>query len=663
MAEASRVNIDFEAHLLEATARSVERRRGHFSFLTWPFFLAQMAAADQFFGDALRPALAVDEAAKTARSGFPEDSAEPLLPEQHRRLSSDEDVMAATRDVARTDPKAQHELAEPGSAVLAKQEEKGTRGDDQTSDSSGVAANAGGAAATADAAGDDTRSTAPVISFTVDMDGTGQGSGSPISLALSPQDVSTDVTSMLLGIVPRVTGNALGSIASTLDSTSFLVSTTTDVVAGLAGSAVGVVETIVNDAGSMLGGATNAVVGLTDGVLESIAPILEGAGSTLSTGTAAASELADGVLDSAGSLAATAGSVLTFLTEMAAQSTGGLVNAVNNVADGAGSLLGATSDVAGGIESVVMLTDNVLDSIDPTLEAAGSALSAGTGAVAGLAIGLIDTAGSLGDVTGSVLASVTETAADASRDLIHTAEGSADDAAGSLLGAASQMVSDAGGALPCTIEPLLQSADPVLARATDTIDDLTATATDSITSVLQGVGIDSALADVVTELAGDAIGLVAGTASDATSEAKPDEPAGQLQAVASSAKALMENTLVEEGGALSLGHGLASGGVLAFDEIPPLDQVEHDLPGSTGYSQHRVAISTGAADASNHANSGSGDGGPAHGQAGDNSVQQMTDKHEIADGHDGAADTAATSLVSHAISIVDDIGLRSDNLL
>jgi hypothetical protein len=56
------------AALFEATAGPHERPRGFFSFLTWPFALAQLFAVEEFLGGTSRSAHAEEEQGKSTRS-------------------------------------------------------------------------------------------------------------------------------------------------------------------------------------------------------------------------------------------------------------------------------------------------------------------------------------------------------------------------------------------------------------------------------------------------------------------------------------------------------------------------------------------------------------------------------------------------------------------
>ena len=55
---------------LDGAARLAEKQRGVFSFLTWPFVLAQALAAQEVLADASRPTFVSDEEAKAAKSNF-----------------------------------------------------------------------------------------------------------------------------------------------------------------------------------------------------------------------------------------------------------------------------------------------------------------------------------------------------------------------------------------------------------------------------------------------------------------------------------------------------------------------------------------------------------------------------------------------------------------
>ena len=86
----------------DEVVKGPERQRGSWSFLTWSFFLAQMVAAEQFFGSSARAAqnddasttrpngqseIPLEEAAAGARWGFSVENGESEAIEQQTQLN------------------------------------------------------------------------------------------------------------------------------------------------------------------------------------------------------------------------------------------------------------------------------------------------------------------------------------------------------------------------------------------------------------------------------------------------------------------------------------------------------------------------------------------------------------------------------------------------
>ena len=278
--------------LAEAATQPIERRRGHLSFLTWPFYLAQALVAEQFLGDAVRPALAAEEPGRAARSenSRPEFESSVLEP---RHRSSDADTPQSPAGLANranpSDDKLQlAKIAEPPEA-----REGGV--DNGNATEAGASGNGGGSAG---------GGSKPALSADAGAgtDGVevGEGNGSlPVTFNSSSivllidasSGESITVTSPLESAVA-----ALGLVTPIVQLAGSLLPVATDATTSLAADLAGMIARIVH-APPALTSTAGAVADLTGDALSVITPITNAAGTAISAAIDGVGELAGDLPD------------------------------------------------------------------------------------------------------------------------------------------------------------------------------------------------------------------------------------------------------------------------------------------------------------------------------------------------------------------------------
>jgi hypothetical protein len=559
----------------------LEKRRGQFNFLTWPFFLAQVFAAEQFFGDAVRPAAAGEEPLRSARSESRGSDFESLPPDPRHRLAGADDAETAAAAVSRASPADDRmQLSKIASAVADR--DNGAKENDKDADAGpGSGGGGGGGSAAAPAAeADSIGSTASLVHDSAASELAGPGGSS--------------------------------ALFSTADGPITIGDLLTEGVSDLLGDTVGIVGTaapLVQTPGPALTTASNALVGLTEPVVEAAAPVLGTAADTVGA-------LAGNALDTAATIVQTTNPVLA-----ASSAVGDLAG---NVLDTAGPAQTAAIHDAAGPAS------HVLDTAAPIVDAASPVLAAAAATVGDLASDVLGAAAPIAYAVDPVLATATRAAADPAGDM-HGAAAPVAAVAGPLVDTASAAVGD----LPVHA---VGTATPVFHRTFDATD----TATDTI-----------------VRTAGDGLGDVAPVAHAALASAT--DTVGYLTRA--------DRVVIDDvGGGVGLGHGLVDGGAISFGSGPSLALRRDDLSVDGGYSQYAVTMTTDVVGASAHV--GHDVDQAVHNVVGPVSNHDQSKPVEpsraapVEDKHDASLDTVATSVVGHATSHLDDIGLRGhDGLL
>jgi hypothetical protein len=297
-----------------------ERRRGLFNFLTWPFFMAQLFAAEQFMSGMLRPARAEEEPSKTTR---PEDADRTGASESNafaQRVGGPEDGTApppagplaamaeAQLPPGPEDAKATGEDAPSGKAAAA-------------NSSSGGSASGGGSSSD-QSYSDEGNTAAPVKAG----NGVAGATHSGTSPELLGQDGPSTDLAKLLGVTTAPLGiSGVEALRPLLDATNNIAGTP-------------VIQPIVSAIDPILGAAP----GVVDDVAGALAPLDEGVEAVTGTATQAVSAL----LQAAGSGATPALKILD-----------GQLDGVMGAASGA-------SDVVNAIVPATLVPSSVPEILD-----------------------------------------------------------------------------------------------------------------------------------------------------------------------------------------------------------------------------------------------------------------------------------------------------------
>jgi hypothetical protein len=229
---------------LEVPARPHEQQRGFISFLTWPFVLAQVLTAENVVDGAIKPAIADEEKAASARTGQDamanDDYAAASNPPRDK--SSDTDAL--------DDADAQSDL--PDSSIDTSL--NATRAPERVAEDGAHDKDAGGASHGASGAG-------------------GAASRSKSANAETGEVDNLDV-SQELDDVPSGVTDVIETVQPVLGATTKTIVDLTDEVFGQAGS-------LIQDVGDTLGSAVGMVTNLLGGAIAVGGDILQSSASAI----------------------------------------------------------------------------------------------------------------------------------------------------------------------------------------------------------------------------------------------------------------------------------------------------------------------------------------------------------------------------------------------
>lgn len=599
---------------LDPTKRE-QKERGLFNFLTWPFLLAQMFAAQEFLSGGPRTAAADEERAKLANTGQNKGSGpEGDLPAASRSLRAANENESSAVPETRLDPGDRGELRE------SRPLEPGP--DEQWATYKQNAAAGGG--------------------------GSGGGGGES-----DQTPANTDNT-----------GVGLHDLASDADSSG----------GGPLGSASAL--SLLDAAGVLLfqAGASLATIGLVQSVL----PILHNVGALLTTATGAASSAVANTLDGVTSVLAAVPRALTGVVEPVNDIADNAVQTVSSVVDGVAPALTAATDAATdlvadavsgaapilaavpqALTAITGAAGGVVQSLEPNLDSTGPALAGITDAIDGLAAGALGSASPIVQASGATLAS---------------APGLIRDVGDQVLQIGPSTLDGIGTGLTATTAGIGEVVEGTLSSVTSVLDGSTSTfaaAVESIGGVLQGASpiVDSAgpavtaathaLGDVGFEMADSAIDwsqpvLSFGEAADNSSNAAgPELPVVSAEVVVDP---LSADLSVRSGG-----ETFASGGVIAFSTRDARDDAADDPFGGDTHTPYGLALTINATEAARlpHAVADL-DPGPS------SKLTSLTDQgreHESSENRGSDLSHSTFGTVADLSSAMDDIGSRAGDLL
>lgn len=357
---------------LENPGGPPERQRGLFNFLTWPFFLAQLFAAEEFFGGMFRPALAQgEEQAKTARQQEDADKGyDTELNGPAQKLGGAEDGVAdpATDAMAGlTDAQfdASGDPAKPDESNDGQQASAAGNSDASSSGSSGVApvspAHFGAGLDSVAAAGS---GTSPLLLSPNDASG-----DLARLLEASPTLIGTPNVSLVEAIRPLVgemteavtdlPADLLQQTTPVFELVDPIINTATDAVTDVAGIAVNIAEPVLQVVRPALDVATDAVSDIADVALNTAAPVIGAAQPVLHATTDAFAHVARDAFETADSTIDTIHPALS-ATEALIDVAGDVAENVGVVAEAGSSPLHAAVSVTSELAILPLASGGII---------------------------------------------------------------------------------------------------------------------------------------------------------------------------------------------------------------------------------------------------------------------------------------------------------------
>ena len=649
-------------------AKREQKERGLFNFLTWPFLLAQMFAAEEFLSGGPRTAAADEERAKLANTGQNKGSgAEGDLPAASGSLrGASEDESSAVPET-RLDPGDRGELRESRPLEPGPDERWATYKQDAAAGGGGSGGGGGGGESgdQAPANIDNTGAGLPDLASDADSSGAGPlGSASALSLlnpagalplqtlaSLDPGSVIQSALPVIDGIGPlatAITNAANDVVADTVDSITSALTSVPQTLTGLVEPVNDIAGNVVQTVSSVVDGVAPALTAATDAATDLVANTVSGAAPILAAVPRALTGLVEPVNDIAGTAVQTFSSVVDGVTPVLTAATGAATDLVADTVSGVAPILAAAPQALTAVSSAA---GNVVQGLEPILDATSPALAGITDAIDGLAAGALGSTSPIVQASGATLAS---------------APGLIRDVGDQVLQIGSSTLDGIGTAPTATGE----AVDGALGGVASLLDGITSTpaaAVESIGDVLQGAPpiVDSAgpavthvLDDIGVEMADTAIdwsqpvlsfGEAANTSSNA---AGPELPVVSAEIVVDP---LSADLSVRSGG-----ETFASGGVIAFNSRDARDDAA-DPFGSDTHTPYGLALTINATEGarSPHAAADLDQGSSSK-------LPSLTDQgreHESSDGRGSDISHSTFGTVADLSSAMDDIGSRTGDLL
>jgi hypothetical protein len=368
-----------------------EKQRGLFSFLTWPFVLAQALAAQEVLAANLKP-LALDEEEGKAKSPRPDGvGTDGDLALSGRRLNGP-DEPEATQTAAGSQDAFSNQLdfdvapsppprPDDGADFMreAVQDVGGSAGGGQSSPARVMLPNANDSGTRTDV---------------------GEENGAAKSSAVGTASAGTNFV---------VGGVAV--IDSVVDAVPPLLGTTTGAVAKVAGAVLEPLNPVVETVVPVLTSTVKAVTDLSSGIAAVVEPLVDGVAPALITTTGALTELATSTLESAESIVEPVASAVITTTDTVTDLAAKAIEVVAPIGDSLAPVLSGAAEVA------TELAADAVGTVTPLVEAAEPVLSRATEAGAELAAEVVETVASPSEAIAPVLSSapaaVTPVAAEA----------------------------------------------------------------------------------------------------------------------------------------------------------------------------------------------------------------------------------------------------------
>ena len=396
---------------VEAATQPLDRRRGQFNFLTWPFFLAQVFAIEQVLGDALRPPVIGEEAPRSDRSEGTDAGFEtfPLEPRHKASADNGEAPSAVGSRTALLDDRLQLDKIATPPPEQENRESGNSNETTATGGGGGGSASGGSEAAAGEEADSASNVSAGLIPTPADFGP--QGSGSTPFALISTGGFSNQVeafTAPTAGTTSLLNDAAtvLGAAAPIAQVAFQPLNTLSNGLASVADDVLGLAAPIVQTVNPVLTTASDTLANLTGNVVEAVAPIGHTVGPVLNTAAGTVADLTDTAVGLAAPIVQTVSPVLTTASDTLANLTGNVVEAVAPI----GHTVGPVLDTAAG--AVADLTDTALGAVTPIVHATGPLLATATNAVADLGNGLLEAAAPMVQSAGPVLNTATHAITD-----------------------------------------------------------------------------------------------------------------------------------------------------------------------------------------------------------------------------------------------------------
>jgi hypothetical protein len=606
--------------------RREQKERGLFNFLTWPFLLVQMFAAEELLTGGPATAAADEERARLANSGQNNGSAaEGDLAAASRSLRGAQEDETSASPETRLDPADRSEMRE-GRPLPPGEDERWATYKQDTAAGGGGPGGAGGGSESADQA--PASGGLPELASEANPSDVGSpGSASALPLlniggALPLQTVtSLDPSTVIQSALPM------------LDSAGPLLTATTEAAGDVIGDTVDTITSALAAVPQTLTGLAEPVSDIAGNVVQTVSSVTDGLAPVLAATTGAATDLVEGTVNGAASILTAVPQTLTALAEPVTDVAGSAIQTVSSV-DSVAPVLTGTGDFVADTAS----------SAAPILAAVPQTLAAVTGAAGDVVQGLQ----SILDGTRPALAG----SIDAIDSLSAGALGSAVSivqAAGATLTSASTLVDNVGDQVlqigPSTLDRIGTALTATTAGVGEAVDGTAG----SVTSVLDGSS--STLATAVESI-GDVLSF--GEAGDSSSNAAgPELPIVSAEIIIDQ---LSADLSIRSGG-----EAFASGGVIAFSSRHAGDDASDDAFSNDTHTPYGLALTINTTEAARSLHAVADlDQGPS------SKLPSLTDHGRERDtSQDRGSDLSHSPFgpVADVSSAIDDIGSRAGDLL